>query len=92
MMIQGQCIWTCFFVEPLLLSDGILNTVVFQQDGALCHCALIVRDYLNRTFPNHWIGHGRSRLWAARSPDLTPLIIFFCLGFYQVSGVHWENN
>ena len=66
----------------MLLSDGILNTVVFQQDGAPCHYALIARDYLNRTFPNRWIGRGGSRLWAAHSPDLTPLD-FFAWGFIK---------
>ena len=58
------------FLEKMLLSDGILNTVVFQQDGAPCHYALIVCDYLNSRFPNRWIGRGGPRLWAARSPDL----------------------
>jgi len=37
-------------LEPQLLTDGILDTVVFQQDGAPCHYAVIVRDYLDRRF------------------------------------------
>ena len=41
------------FVKPMLLSD-------FQQDGVPCHYVLVVHDYLSRTFPNCWIGHGRS--------------------------------
>lgn len=61
------------FLEPQLLADGILNTVVFQQDGAPCHYARIVQTYLNRRFPNRWIGRGGTRPWAPRSPDLTPL-------------------
>jgi hypothetical protein len=36
------------FLEPQLLTDGILDTVVFQQDGALCHYAITVCDYLDR--------------------------------------------
>ena len=65
------------FLEPQLLTDGILGTVVFQQDGAPCHYAVIVRDYLDRRFLVRWNGRGRTQPWAARSPDLTPLVFFF---------------
>ena len=65
------------FLEPQLRQDGILGTVVYQQDGASPHFALPVREYLNRTFPNMWIRRGLPRLWAARSTDLTPNT-FFC--------------
>ena len=68
------------FLEPQLRQDGILGTVVYQQDGAPPHFALPVREYLNRTFPNRWIGRGSHGLWAARSPDLTPMD-FFLWGF-----------
>jgi hypothetical protein len=61
------------FLEPQLLTDGILDTIVFQQDGARCHYAIIVHDYLNRCFPGCWIDRGGTQPWAARSPDLTPL-------------------
>ena len=64
------------FLEPQLLTVGI-DTVVFQQDGAPCNYAVIVRDYLDRHFPGRWIGRGGKQSWAARSPDLTTLD-FFC--------------
>lgn len=70
------------FLEPQLVANGILDTVVYQQDGAPAHFALIVRDYLNATFPGRWIGRGSTRLWASRSPDLTPLD-FFVWGFVK---------
>lgn len=70
------------FLEPQLQQDGILGTVVYQQDGAPPHFALQVREYLNRTFPNRWIGRASPRLWAARSPDLTPMD-FFLWGFVK---------
>jgi len=70
------------FLEPQLLTDGILDTVVFQQDGAPFHYAIIVRDYLDRRFPGRWIGRGRTQSWAARSPDLRPLDFFAC-GFIK---------
>jgi hypothetical protein len=63
------------------LQDGILNTAVFQQDGAACHYAGTVQTYLNDVFPNQWTGRGGNRPWAQRSPDLTPLD-FFCLGLH----------
>ena len=69
------------FLEPQLLTDGILDTVVFQQGGAPCHYAIILRDYLDRPFPGRCIGRGGKQSWAARSPDLRPLF-FFCLGFH----------
>ena len=71
------------FLEPQLLTYGIFDTVVFQQDGAPCHYAIIVRDYLDRRFPGRWIGRGGTQPWAARSPDLTPLVFFFAWGFIK---------
>lgn len=44
----------------------------FQQDGAPPHFARDVRDYLNITYGDHWIGRGSPVPWPARSPDLTP--------------------
>jgi len=32
-----------------------------------------VREYLNESFPNRWLGHGGPVAWPPRSPDLTPL-------------------
>jgi hypothetical protein len=69
-------------LEPQLLTDGILDTVVFQQDGAPCHYAIIVCEYLDRHFPGRWIGPGGTQPWVARSPDLTPLD-FFAWGFIK---------
>ena len=50
--------------------------VVFQQDGAPPHWGLIVRDFLNETFPNRWIGRNGPTPWPPRSPDITPLDFF----------------
>ena len=70
------------FLVPELVADGTKDTVVFQQDGASAHTALITRSYLNEQFPNRWIGKGGNRPWAARSPDLTPLD-FFVWGYIK---------
>lgn len=58
------------------------QTVVFQQDGAPAHNALIVRNYLNELFPNNWMGTQGPIKWPARSPDLSPLD-FFLWGFLK---------
>ena len=64
------------FLEPQLIQDGILDSVVYQQDGAPPHFALMVWNYLTDTFPGEWIGRASLRLWAPRSPDLTPKDFF----------------
>lgn len=59
---------------PALLEDVDLDTrqrMWIQLDGAPPHFALIVRDFLNQTYPNRWIGRGGPIAWPARSPDLT---------------------
>ncbi|PSN39977.1 hypothetical protein C0J52_20372 [Blattella germanica] len=83
------------FLEPQLIQDGMLDSVVYQQYRAPPHFAIIVRDYLNETFPGRWIGRASPRLWAPRSPDLTPMD-FFIWGFikskvYQVKINSLEN-
>ena len=45
----------------------------FQHDGASPHYTRHVREYLNESFPNHWLGRGGPVAWPLRSPDLTPL-------------------
>ena len=32
-----------------------------------------MRDYLNESFPNRWLGRGGPVIWPPRSRDLTPL-------------------
>lgn len=62
-------------VLPDMLSE-VLNDdmpIVFQHDGCPAHFRLGVRELLNHTFPESWIGRGGPTEWPARSPDLTPL-------------------
>ena len=44
----------------------------FQEDGAPAHTSENVRQYLDHTFPNIWIGRYGPVPWPARSSDLTP--------------------
>jgi hypothetical protein len=55
----------------------IQPNVFFQQDGAPPHCGLTVRESLNQTFPNRWIGRDGPIPWPPRSPDITTLDFFF---------------
>ena len=59
------------YVVPQL--EEFQPRVVFQQDGAPPHWGSIVRDFLNETFPNQWIGRNGPTPWPPRSPDITPL-------------------
>jgi len=45
----------------------------FQHDGAPSHYTRHVREYLNESFPNRWLGRGGPVAWAPKSPDLTSL-------------------
>jgi len=52
------------------------QNLLFQQDGAPPHFAICVRDYLNQSFPERWIGRRSPVEWPPRSPNLTPLDYF----------------
>ena len=45
----------------------------FQHDRAPPHYTQHVREYLNESFPNRWLGRGGPVSWPPRSSDLTPL-------------------
>lgn len=65
-------------ILPTLLQNIPLNTrrdLILQQDGAPCHNARLVADYLNLHYPI-WIGTQGPVNWPPRSPDLTPLDFF----------------
>ncbi|GFW85226.1 DUF4817 domain-containing protein [Trichonephila clavipes] len=68
-------------VLPQLLRDEQISastqqTMWFQHDGAPAHFSGDVRNYLDVTFGQQWIGRGGPVCWPARSPDLS------CLDFY----------
>ena len=49
----------------------------FQQDGAPPHDAVTVRKFLDEQLPNRWIGRRGPVEWPPRSPDLTPMDLYF---------------
>ena len=56
--------------------------VIFQKDGAPSHWGLEIRQFLNETFPNRWIGRDGFIPWPPHSPDITPLD-FFLWGYVK---------
>jgi hypothetical protein len=44
-----------------------------MHDGVPAHFSRAVRDVLNNTYHDRWIGRGEPTAWPPRSPDLNPL-------------------
>ena len=51
----------------------IRSQMHIQHDGAPPQYTRHVREYLNESFPNRWLGRGGPIAWPQRSPDLTTL-------------------
>ena len=54
------------YVVPQLQQDGILDTIIYQQDGAPSHSVIIVRGQLNHLFNDRWCGHDGPIPWNVR--------------------------
>ncbi|KZC12505.1 hypothetical protein WN55_04312 [Dufourea novaeangliae] len=65
-------LWNVLEEMPL----NLRNSLWFQHDGAPPHYAAAVRNWLNETFQNRWVGRGGSVNWPARSPDLSSCDFF----------------
>lgn len=66
-------------ILPELLDNvplEVRQSMWFQHDGAPPHFSVLVRDHLNATYRNNWIGRGGPVQWPPRSPDLTPIDFF----------------
>ena len=62
---------------PGLLEDiplMIRSQMYFEHDGVPPHYTCRVREFLNQSFPNRWLGRGGPVAWPPRSPDLTPVV------------------
>jgi hypothetical protein len=51
----------------------IRSHMYFQHDVAPPHYTRQVREYLNESFPNRFVGRGGPIAWPTMLPDLTPL-------------------
>ncbi|CAH2092979.1 unnamed protein product [Euphydryas editha] len=83
---------------PGLLEDVTLENrrdMWLQHDGCPSHYACSVREYLDATFPQRWIGRLGHFLWPPRSPDLNPLDFFYwgCIkeACIRARGGHFEH-
>jgi len=70
------------YFHPILFRKRIVNSVIFQQDGAPPYFGVDVRAWFNEKFPGRWIGRRGPIEWTARTPDLTPLD-FFLWGYVK---------
>jgi len=65
------------------VSNQVFRIMWFQQDGTPAHKARIVKTYLNRRFPNQWIGiSSKIHEFPPRSSDLI-LLDFFVWGYVK---------
>jgi hypothetical protein len=69
-----------------ILEQGGPDDVLFQQEEASPHFHNEVTEFLNRKFPEKWIGRGGPITWPPRSPDLTPLHIFLATTLPELAG------
>ncbi|GBN57901.1 hypothetical protein AVEN_228741-1 [Araneus ventricosus] len=83
-MTQHHAVTSSIYLDMLQLYavPQFPEGVIFQQDGAPPHYGNIVRQFLNTTFPQRWIGRDVVMAWPPRSPDLTPLD-FYLRGYVK---------
>ncbi|KAJ4451659.1 hypothetical protein ANN_03129 [Periplaneta americana] len=57
-----------------IIGDRLINRqhIHFLHDGVPAHFSRTARRYLDRRFPDRWIGRGGPIAWPPRSPDLNP--------------------
>ena len=54
-------------VWPIISAWDNIKDLIFMQDGAPPHFAVVVREWLNAQFPRKWISRRGSHKWTARS-------------------------
>ena len=63
-------------IVPAIEYQMNLEEIFYMHDGAPAHYHQSVRRFLDKTFPDRWIGRRGPIEWPARSPDLTPTDFF----------------
>lgn len=63
---------------PILLDDVSLDTrhrnIFFQRDSVSAHNAIVVRQYVDKMFPNRWCFYDIVS-WPARTPNITTFFL-----------------
>lgn len=63
-------------IVPAIENEMNIEETIYMHDGAPAHYAQSVRHFLDKTFPDRWIGRRGWIDWPPRSPDLTPMDFF----------------
>ena len=50
-------------VWPIISAWDNIEDLIFMQDGAPPHFAIVVREWLNAQFPGKWMGRRDSHKW-----------------------------
>lgn len=69
-------------VLPYLRNEFNMDKLWVMMDGAPAHWYRIVRQFIDNSFPDKWIGREGPVAWPPRSPDLTPPD-FFLWGYVK---------
>ena len=80
---------------PGLLEDiplMIRSQMYFQHDGAPPHYTRHVRDYLNESFPNRWLGRGGPVACSRLIPDCAVSHVTSPLGILMYSACNPKDN
>ena len=64
-------------VWPITSAWGNIEDLIFIEDGAPPHFAVVVREWLNAQFLGKWMGCCGSHEWPVKSPDFTPCDFFY---------------
>jgi hypothetical protein len=75
---------------PKLLDDvplGRRQQMWFMHDGVPPHFIIAVREHLHNTYPEQWVGHGRTTAWPPCLPNLN-MLDFFPAGTFKKSVVY----
>ena len=72
-------------VWPIISAWDNIEDLIFMQDGAPPHFAIVVCEWLNPQFSGKWMGCRGSHEWPARSPNQTICDFFFGVGLKNKS-------
>ena len=79
-------------IWPVISTLENIEDLIFMQDGAPPHFAVVVREWLNADFPGRWMARRGPHDWPVRIPDLTPSDVFLWVLVEGVSLLYQTND
>jgi hypothetical protein len=76
----------------VLRQHGLLVGTAFRSDGAPPHFFRHVLAFMDREFPDQWLGIGELIPWLPNSPGLTPLEFLFWESLKDTVAVEMRKN